>query len=103
MLQWQNHNIKFIMQVILVNIENSSYQPGDIVYVFYRNPHTQTVTNIQEAAVVQNPDKPGELALFLYETYYPLTEEIAVYSTQVEAESAYNHYYGGYGIEETFR
>ncbi|WP_338473217.1 transcriptional regulator SplA domain-containing protein [Niallia sp. XMNu-256] len=88
---------------MFVNIENSSYQLGDIVYVFYRNPHTQNVTNIQEAAVVQNPERPGELAIFLYETYYPLSEEMAVYASQAEAESAYDYYFGGYGIEESYQ
>ncbi|MCT6818640.1 MAG: transcriptional regulator, partial [Lysinibacillus fusiformis] len=28
------------------------YNVGDIVYIFYRNPHIQDVANIQEAAVV---------------------------------------------------
>ena len=63
-------------------MENQSYKAGDIVYVFYRNPHTQDVANIQEAAVVNNPEKPGELALFFYETYYPLSNEVAVYSSR---------------------
>ncbi|WP_163183502.1 transcriptional regulator SplA domain-containing protein [Neobacillus sedimentimangrovi] len=75
-------------------MEHQQFQAGDIVYVFYRNPHTQDVANIQEAAVVKNPDKPDEWALFLYETYYPLTDEIAVYRTEEEANLAYNYYYG---------
>ncbi len=72
----------------------NSYQAGDIVYVFYRNPHTQDVANIQAAAVVNNPESSNELALFLYETYYPLSNEIAIYSTEEEANQAYNYYYG---------
>lgn len=75
-------------------MENQNYQAGDIVYVFYRNPHTQDVANIQSAAVVNNPQKEDELALFLYETYYPLSSEMAVYSTEEEANEAYNYYYG---------
>ncbi|CAM5201083.1 Transcriptional regulator of the spore photoproduct lyase operon OS=Ureibacillus acetophenoni OX=614649 GN=SAMN05877842_102526 PE=4 SV=1 [Ureibacillus acetophenoni] len=75
-------------------MENQSFQAGDIVYVFYRNPHTQDVANIQEAAVVHNPEKDGELALFLYETYYPITNELALYATEEEANQAYNYYYG---------
>lgn len=70
------------------------YQAGDVVYVFYRNPHTQDVANVQEAAVVHNPNNPNELALFLYETYYPLTNEVAVYPNATEAEEAYQHYFG---------
>jgi transcriptional regulator of the spore photoproduct lyase operon len=75
-------------------MDNLNYQAGDIVYVFYRNPHTQDVANIQAAAVVNNPEKADELALFLYENYYPLSNEMAVYSTEVEANQAYNYYYG---------
>ncbi len=80
--------------------EHGTYQAGDIVYVFYRNPHTQDVANIQEAAVVNHPEQPGELAVFLYETYYPLTQEMAVYATAGEAEQAYDHYFGN-APEET--
>ena len=72
----------------------SNYQAGDIVYVFIRNPHTQDVANVQEAAVVKNPEKLDELAVFVYETYYPLTEEMAIYSTEEEAENAYQNYFG---------
>jgi len=70
------------------------YQAGDIVYAFYRNPHTQDVANVQAAAVVNDPEKANELALFLYETYYPLSSELAIYSTEEEANQAYNYYYG---------
>lgn len=71
-----------------------NYEAGDIVYVLYRNPHTQDVANVQAAAVVNNPENPNELALFLYETYYPLSDEIAIYSTEEEANQAYNYYFG---------
>ncbi|MGM0846336.1 MAG: transcriptional regulator SplA domain-containing protein [Bacillota bacterium] len=77
-----------------LNNELSSYQAGDVVYVMYRNPHTQSVANIQEAAVVHNPEDPSQLALFLYETYYPLNEEIAIYQTADQAEQAYQSYFG---------
>ncbi|MCH1624529.1 transcriptional regulator SplA domain-containing protein [Ferdinandcohnia quinoae] len=74
--------------------EEHSYQAGDIVYVFYRNPHTQDVANIQAAAVVNSPETPNELALFLYETYYPLSNDMAIYLTEEDALRAYNYYYG---------
>lgn len=70
------------------------FKPGDVVYVMYRNPHTQNVANIQEAAVVNNPENKNELALFLYETYYPLSEEMAIYSSEHEAKEAYQYYFG---------
>ena len=37
-------------------MQQQSYNAGDIVYIFYRNPHIQDVANIQEAAVVTNPE-----------------------------------------------
>ncbi|MGZ4160334.1 MAG: transcriptional regulator SplA domain-containing protein [Neobacillus sp.] len=77
-----------------VNSDYTSYNPGDVVYVFYRNPHTQDVANVQEAAVVNNPENPGELAIFLYETYYPLTNEMAVYASEDDALQAYEQYFG---------
>lgn len=77
-----------------VNFDYTSYNPGDVVYVFYRNPHTQDVANVQEAAVVNNPENPGELAIFLYETYYPLTNEMAVYASEADALQAYEQYFG---------
>ncbi|NHC41424.1 transcriptional regulator [Bacillus sp. MM2020_1] len=72
----------------------SSYQPGQIVYIIIRNPHAQDVANVQQAAVVQNPDNPEQHSLFIYETYYPLTEEVAVYSSAEEAEFAYQDAFG---------
>jgi transcriptional regulator of the spore photoproduct lyase operon len=79
-----------------VNIEHSQYHAGDIVYIFYRNPHTQDVANIQQAAVVNNPENPNELALFLYDTYYPLTNDLAVYSSEEEAEQVYQQYFNAF-------
>ena len=74
----------------------SIYNAGDVVYIFYRNPHIQNVANIQEAAVVNNPNNPNELAIFVYETYYPLSNELAIYANVMEAEQAYRHYFGIY-------
>lgn len=80
----------------------SQYQPGQIVHVIIRNPHAQDVANVQEAAVVQNPATPGELALFLYETYYPLTSEVAIFSTATEAENAYREAFGLSEVEDYY-
>jgi transcriptional regulator of the spore photoproduct lyase operon len=79
-----------------------SYQPGQIVYIIIRNPHAQDVANVQEAAVVQNPEIPDQLSLFVYETYYPLTDEIAVYSSANEAESAYREAFGISEMEDYY-
>lgn len=81
---------------------HQSFQPGQIVYVIIRNPHAQDVANVQEAAVVQNPESPDQLALFLYETYYPLNDEVAVFSNASEAENAYQEAFGLIGIEEQY-
>lgn len=77
-----------------VNEVMNEYQPGQIVYVIIRNPHVQGVANVQEAAVVNDPDSPGNYALFIYETYYPLNDEVAVYPTASEAEHAYREAFG---------
>lgn len=79
-----------------------SYQPGQIVYVIIRNPHAQDVANVQEAAVVQNPEDPNQLALFLYETYYPLSDEVAVYQSLNEAENAYKEAFGYEDMEHYY-
>lgn len=79
-----------------------SIKPGDVVYVIIRNPHVQNIAQVQEAAVVKHPDNPDELALFLYETYYPLTDEIAVFQTKQEAEQAYQQAFGQIGMDEQY-
>ncbi|WP_305853286.1 transcriptional regulator SplA domain-containing protein [Halobacillus amylolyticus] len=76
---------------------HETFNAGEIVYVIIRNPHAQNVANVQEAAVVQNPENPGELSLFVYETYYPLTDEVAVYKTEDHAEQAYREAFGAEG------
>ncbi|MDQ6598238.1 transcriptional regulator [Bacillus salipaludis] len=79
-----------------------NYNPGQIVYVIIRNPHAQDVANVQEAAVVQHPESPGQLALFLYETYYPLNDAVAVYTSANEAEMAYQEAFGLTEIEDYY-
>ncbi|WP_099157146.1 transcriptional regulator SplA domain-containing protein [Virgibacillus ndiopensis] len=67
---------------------------GEVVYIIIRNPHAQDVANVQQAAVVQNPDNPTELALFSHENYFPLTDELAVFKTESEAEKAFYEAFG---------
>lgn len=78
---------------------NQSFRPGEVVYIIIRNPHAQDVANVQQAAVVQNPEDPNQLALFVHETYYPLSEEFAVFSSEEEAEQAYHD---AFGLPEEF-
>lgn len=69
-------------------------QPGEVVHVIVRNPHAQSVANVQEAAVVVNPENQDELALFFHETYYPITDELAIFQTEDQAEQAYHESFG---------
>ncbi|MGD6833556.1 transcriptional regulator SplA domain-containing protein [Sutcliffiella halmapala] len=67
---------------------------GDSVYLFYRNPHTQNVATVQEAQVVPDPHDSSQLALFLYDTYYPLSDEFVFFKSLDDAEAMYNDYFG---------
>ena len=78
-----------------MNMEQN-YSLGEIVYILIRNPHVQDVANIQQAAVVQHPEEPDQLALFTNENYYPLTNDFAIFSTESAAEMAYQEAYGMY-------
>lgn len=70
------------------------FSPGDIVYVIVRNPHAQSVAHVQQAAVVRHPEQPQSLALFSHETYYELSDELAVFKSESEAEQQYNEAFG---------
>lgn len=80
----------------------TNYIPGQIVYVIVRNPHVQGVAAVQQAAVVNDPHTPGQLALFIYEEYYPLTDSVAVYATAQEAEAEYEQAFGIDGVDEFY-
>ncbi len=73
------------------------FENGDIVYVLYRNPHTQNVAQVQQAAIVENPVNPGALSLLMHDTYYNLTDELAVFDTEFAAETAYEEAFGSFG------
>ncbi len=81
---------------------DQSFQRGDFVYIIVRNPHAQDVAHVQRAAVVKHPENPDQLALFFHETYYPLTDELAVFQTEEEAKRAYEEAFGSIGTEETY-
>ncbi|MEN2767430.1 transcriptional regulator SplA domain-containing protein [Ornithinibacillus sp. 16A2E] len=68
---------------------HQNFKPGEVVYIIIRNPHAQDVAQVQQAAVVENPENPSEIALFAHETYYPFSEEFAVFKSEEEAEMAY--------------
>lgn len=68
--------------------------PGDVVYVIVRNPHAQSVANIQQAAIIRHPEQPESLALFTHETYYELSDELAIFTSETEAERQYVEAFG---------
>lgn len=74
-------------------MKQQQYSAGDIVFIFYQYPSIQQVVNIQEAAVVNNPDNPKELALLLLDSYYPLTNDLLIFTSVMDAEQAYHQYF----------
>lgn len=76
-----------------------NYSPGEIVHVIIRNPHAQDVAHIQQAAIVQNPENPEKLSLFFHDTYYPLSNDFAIFKSESEAEEAYQEAFGDLDIE----
>ena len=80
--------------------ESQDFRPGELVYMIIRNPHAQGVAHIQQAAIVENPDNPDELALFAHENYFPLSEEFALFKSEEEAEAAYQEAFGTVDIED---
>lgn len=74
-------------------MKQQQYSAGDIVFIFYQHSSIDEVVNIQEAAVVNNPDNSQELALFLFETYYPLTNDMLIFTSEMDAEQAYHQYF----------
>ncbi len=75
------------------------FQAGEVVYMIIRNPHAQDVAQVQQAAIVENPEKPNELALFAHDNYYPLSDEFALFKSESEAEQAYKDAFGSPEIE----
>jgi transcriptional regulator of the spore photoproduct lyase operon len=49
---------------------------------------------VQEAQVVPDPHDSSQLALFLYDTYYPLSDEFVFFKSLDDAEAMYNDYFG---------
>lgn len=80
----------------------NNYTPGQIVYVIVRNPHVQGVAAVQQAAVVNDPYSPGQLALFMYEEYYPLDDTVAIYTSAQEAEVEYQSAFGIDGVDQFY-
>ncbi|MDV2684133.1 transcriptional regulator SplA domain-containing protein [Alkalihalophilus sp. As8PL] len=65
---------------------------GQQVYVIYRNPHTPTVSAIQEATIAFDPMNPGQMSLVLFDYYHPIEEDDAIFSSYEEAEASFDEY-----------
>jgi transcriptional regulator of the spore photoproduct lyase operon len=79
----------FIMEMIEVNNLN----PGDEVFVIYRNPHVPSVSNIKAAEIVQHPKDPNQLALFINDTFHVIEDDDAFFHSAEDAEKAYEEIY----------
>lgn len=73
---------------------DQNFTPGEVVYIILRNPHAQNVAQVQQAAVVENPENPNELALFAHDNYFPLSDDFAIYTSEHDAEAAYQEAFG---------
>ncbi|WP_035323436.1 transcriptional regulator SplA domain-containing protein [Peribacillus kribbensis] len=71
-------------------INRQDLKSGDEVFVIYNNPHVPSVSNIRPAEIVQHPHNPGELALFLNETFHVIEDDDALFSTEESAKAAYD-------------
>jgi transcriptional regulator of the spore photoproduct lyase operon len=76
------------------SINQNEVKAEDVVYVIYHNPHTPTVANIKAAEIVQHPNDPNKLALFLNESFHLIEEDDALFSSEATANKAFNDMYG---------
>lgn len=74
-------------------IDPKDVNVGDEVYVIYNNPHTPSVSNVRAAEIVQHPKDPQAIALFLNDTFHVVENDDALYSSEAEAETAFNELY----------
>ncbi|WP_062047497.1 transcriptional regulator SplA domain-containing protein [Bacillus sp. JCM 19034] len=65
-------------------------EEGQQVYVIYENPHTPSVSTIQEAMIARDPDDPERLTLLFRDFYHPIEEDDAIFATYESAELLYN-------------
>ncbi|ARK31922.1 transcriptional regulator SplA domain-containing protein [Halalkalibacter krulwichiae] len=68
-------------------------EEGQQVYIIYRNPHTQTVSTIQEATIARDPMNPAELSLLLFDFYHPIEADDAIFRSFEEAEATFEQFY----------
>ncbi|OZM57361.1 transcriptional regulator [Lottiidibacillus patelloidae] len=67
----------------------NNLKAGEDVYVIYRNPHIPSVANVAQAEIVEHPKDPNQVALFLHETFHTIEDDDAIYTSEEEANTAY--------------
>lgn len=82
-------------------MSEQSFAPGDVVYIIVRNPHAQSVANVQQAAIVRHPENSKALALFTHESYYEFSKELAVFKSETEAMQQYNEAFESSGEDDS--
>lgn len=79
----------------MIDIANA--KPGDEVFVIYQNPTFLTAANIRAAEIVQHPDNPNTLALYLNEKYHDLEVDDALFTSSEAAKKAYEMHFFDFG------
>ncbi len=79
----------------MIDIANA--KPGDEVFVIYQNPTFLTAAKIRPAEIVQHPNNPNTLALFLKEIYHELEDDDALFTSSEAAKKAYETHFFDFG------
>jgi transcriptional regulator of the spore photoproduct lyase operon len=79
----------------MIDITNA--KPGDEVFVIYQNPTFLTAAKIRAAEIVQHPNNPNTLALFLNELYHELEDDDALFTSSEAAKKAYETHFFDFG------
>jgi transcriptional regulator of the spore photoproduct lyase operon len=77
-------------------IDTVNAKPGDEVFVIYRNPTLLTAA-IKAAEIVQHPNRPNSLALFLNEKYHDLEDDDALFTSSEAAKKAFEAHFFDFG------
>lgn len=78
-------------------IDIAKAKPGDEVFVIYRNPAGLTAANVTAAEIVQHPNNPNTLALYLNEKFHDLDEDDALFNSSDAAKKAYESHFFDFG------
>jgi transcriptional regulator of the spore photoproduct lyase operon len=79
----------------MIDIANA--KPGDEVFIIYQNPTFLTAAKIRAAEIVQHPNNPNTLALFLNKKYHDLEDDDALFTSSEAAKKAYDTHFFDFG------